>query len=166
VEIRRSRYGNAVLAARTYSSTGLSIPHWLAVLRIGLGLWWLESWRHKNKQAWFHRGSGIAWAQSVAEKHPWPAVKRGFDTIVAPRPKLMAYVVVFSELALGLGLTFGFLTPIAAVCSILLNLLYFTLMIKDWAEQGQNSMMILAAVVVLGTHAWQVWSLDHVLHIL
>jgi len=25
--------------------------HWLAVLRIGLGLGWLESFRHKNKQA-------------------------------------------------------------------------------------------------------------------
>ena len=34
-------------------------------------------------------------------------------------------------------------------------------MIHDWAEQGQNYMMILAAVVILGTHGWQVWSLDH-----
>jgi thiosulfate dehydrogenase [quinone] large subunit len=36
-------------------------------------------------------------------------------------------------------------------------------MIHDWAEQGQNSMMILIAVVVLGTHGWQSWSLDHAL---
>jgi thiosulfate dehydrogenase [quinone] large subunit len=34
-------------------------------------------------------------------------------------------------------------------------------MISDWAEQGQNFMMILAAVVVLGTHAWNTWSIDH-----
>ena len=60
----------------------------------------------------------------------------------------MAYVVVFAELALGLGLVLGFLTPIALVFSILLNLLYFVLMISDWAEQGQNLMMILAAAVV------------------
>nr|MBA3302966.1 DoxX family protein [Acidimicrobiia bacterium] len=33
---------------------------WLAVLRIGVGLWWLESWRHKDKTAWFRRGSGIS----------------------------------------------------------------------------------------------------------
>ena len=142
-------------------TTLLSGGHWLAVLRIGLGLWWVESFRHKNKAAWFERGSGIAWAQSVADKHRWEVVRQGFNRMVAPRPKPMAYVVVFSELAIGLGLVTGFLTPIAAVASILLNLVYLVLMIHDWAEQGQNLMMILIAVVVLGTHAWHWWSLGH-----
>jgi thiosulfate dehydrogenase [quinone] large subunit len=49
--------------------------------------------------------------------------------------------------------------------SILLNLLYFVLMIHDWAEQGQNSMMVLAGAVALGTHSWQTWSIDHLIHI-
>ena len=62
-------------------------------------------------------------------------------------------MVVFAELALGLGLALGFLTPIAAFAAIVLNLMYFILMISDWAEQGQNLMMILAEVVILGTHA-------------
>jgi thiosulfate dehydrogenase [quinone] large subunit len=88
-------------------------------------------------------------------------VKTGFEKVVAPRPKSMAYIVVFSELAIGLGLALGFLTPIAAFAGILLNIIYFVLMINDWAEQGQNLMMILATVVVLGTHAWQCWSIDH-----
>src|SRR3954449_7383224 len=79
----------------------LTGAQWLAVLRIGLGLWWLESWRHKDKNAWFHKGSGIAWAQSVADKHKWPFVRNGFNKVVKPRPKQMAYVVVFSELAIG-----------------------------------------------------------------
>jgi thiosulfate dehydrogenase [quinone] large subunit len=151
------RYGPAAV------TTALSGLHWLAVLRIGLGLWWVESFRHKNKQAWFEKGSGIAWAQSVADKHRWHLVRTGFRAVVTPRPKAMSYLVVFGELAIGLGLIFGFLTPVAAVASILLNLTYFVLMIHDWAEQGQNSMMILIAVVVLGTHAWQSWSLDHAL---
>ena len=77
----------------------------------------------------------------------------------------MTWVVLGSELSLGLGITFGFLTPIALFASILLNLLYFVLMIHDWAEQGQNSMMILAAAVALGTHCWQAWSIDHLIHI-
>jgi thiosulfate dehydrogenase [quinone] large subunit len=142
-------------------TTLLSGPHWLAVLRIGLGLWWAESFRHKNKAAWFERGSGIGWAQSVAEKHRWKFVQVGFAAVVTPRPKLMSYLVVFGELAIGLGLIFGFLTPIALFASLLLNILYLVLMIHDWAEQGQNSMMILIAVVCLGAHAWQAWSLDH-----
>jgi len=131
------------------------------VLRIGIGLWWLESWRHKNKEAWFDRGSGIGWAASVAEKHPWPVVNRMFQRVVAPRPKTMSYLVVFGELAIGLGLVAGVLTPIAAAAGLLLNLLYFVLMIKDWAEQGQNSMMALIEVVILGTHAWGTWGLGH-----
>ena len=145
----------------TSGTTWLTAAEWLAVLRIGLGLWWFESFRHKDKAAWFQRGAGISWGQSVAEKHKWPFVKQGFEVIVVPRPKVMAYVVVFGELAIGLGLIFGFLTPIAAVAGILLNLMYFVLMISDWAEQGQNLMMALISVVVLGTHAWNTWSIDH-----
>ncbi|MEU9136021.1 DoxX family protein [Streptomyces sp. NPDC048404] len=136
---------------------------WLAVLRIGLGLWWLESWRHKDKKGWFERGTGIAWAADIASKHRWNAVRSGFDTIVAPRPRTMAYVVVYAELALGLGLVAGLLTPVALVAGLLLNVLYFTLMIHDWAEQGQNAMMALVSAVGLFGMSWQTWSLDDAL---
>ncbi|MFE2534681.1 DoxX family protein [Streptomyces sp. NPDC059371] len=136
---------------------------WLAVLRIGLGLWWLESWRHKDKKGWFERGTGIAWAGEVAAKHRWNVVRSGFDTIVAPRPRTMAYVVVYAELALGLGLVAGLLTPVALVAGLLLNVFYFTLMIHDWAEQGQNAMMALVSAVGLFAMCWQTWSLDDAL---
>jgi thiosulfate dehydrogenase [quinone] large subunit len=145
-----------IAAVRT---TLLDVDQWLAVLRIGLGLWWLESWRHKNKEAWFARGSGIAWAKSVADEHRWRFVRTAFNRVVAPRPKVASYLVVFGELAIGLGLVLGVLTPVAAAAGLLLNVLYFVLMVHDWAEQGQNSMMALIALVVLGTHAWQTWSI-------
>ncbi|MFF4254241.1 DoxX family protein [Streptomyces sp. NPDC001663] len=141
-------------------SIWLSGAEWLAVLRIGLGLWWLESWRHKDRKAWFERGTGITWAASIAAKHRWNAVRSGFEVMVAPRPRTMAYVVVYAELAVGLGLIAGFLTPIALVGGLLLNVLYFTLMIHEVAEQGQNSMMALMSVVALFGMSWQVWSLD------
>ncbi|MCB5910811.1 DoxX family protein [Streptomyces pinistramenti] len=132
---------------------------WLAVLRIGLGLWWLESWRHKDKKEWF-TGGGVNWAVGIAEKHRWPVVSRGFAAVVKPRPKAMAYVVAYAELALGLGLIAGFLTPVALVAGLLLNLLYFVLMIHDWAEQGQNLMMGLISAVALFGVSWQSWSVD------
>ena len=144
-------------------SIWLSGAEWLAVLRIGLGLWWLESWRHKDRKAWFERGTGIAWAASIAAKHRWNAVRSGFEVMVAPRPRTMAYVVVYAELAVGLGLIAGFLTPIALVGGLLLNVLYFTLMIHEVAEQGQNSMMALMSVVALFGMSWQTWSLDSAL---
>ena len=135
---------------------------WLAVLRIGLGLWWLESWRHKDKKTWF-QGGGIRWAADIAAKHRWQAVRSGFAATVTPRPRLMAYVVAYAELALGLGLILGFLTPVALVGGLLLNALYFVLMIHDWAEQGQNSMMGLMSVVGLFGMSWQSWSVDSAL---
>ncbi|MEU9334001.1 DoxX family protein [Streptomyces sp. NPDC048290] len=137
----------------------LSGAEWLAVLRIGLGLWWLESWRHKDRKTWCE-GSGIAWAAGIAAKHRWQPVRSGFTAVVAPRPKTMAYVVLYAELALGLGLILGFLTPVALVGGLLLSALYFVLMVHDWAEQGQNSMMALISVVALFGMSWQTWSVD------
>ncbi|MFI0785183.1 DoxX family protein [Streptomyces lydicus] len=137
----------------------LSGAEWCAVLRIGLGLWWLESWRHKDKKTWF-AGGGIAWAAGIADKHRWRVVRTGFDRLVKPRPRLMAYVVAYAELALGLGLVLGLLSPIALVAGAVLNLVYLALMIHDWAEQGQNLMMALISLAALGAMSWQSWSLD------
>lgn len=72
-------------------------------------------------------------------------------------------MVVYAELALGLGLVAGLLTPVALVAGLLLNVLYFTLMIHDWAEQGQNAMMALVSAVGLFGMSWQTWSLDDAL---
>lgn len=72
----------------------------------------------------------------------------------------MAYVVAYAELALGLGLVLGFLTPVALVAGLLLNLIYLVLMIHDWAEQGQNLMMVLISAVGLFALCWQSWSVD------
>ncbi|MFH8729780.1 DoxX family protein [Streptomyces termitum] len=132
---------------------------WTAVLRIGLGLWWLESWRHKDKKDWF-AGGGIRWAAGVAAEHRWDVVRRGFDLVVKPRPRLMAHLVAHAELALGLGLVLGFLTPIALLAGLVLNLIYLVLMIHDWGEQGQNLMMALISAVGFFTLSWQTWSLD------
>ncbi|MFD3885029.1 DoxX family protein [Streptomyces microflavus] len=140
----------------------LGDAEWFAVLRIGLGLWWLESWRHKDKKDWA-AGGGISWAADVAAEHRWPVVRRGFDVVVKPRPRSMAYLVAYAELAIGLGLIVGFLTPIALVGGLLLNLIYLVLMIHDWGEQGQNLMMALISATGLFAMSWQAWSLDNVL---
>ncbi|MFD5736415.1 DoxX family membrane protein [Streptomyces sioyaensis] len=140
----------------------LSGAEWFAVLRIGLGLWWLESWRHKDKKSWF-AGGGITWAAGIAAAHRWPAVRTSFDRLVKPHPRLMAYLVAYAELALGLGLIVGFLTPIALVAGAVLNLIYLVLMIHDWAEQGQNLMMGLISVTGLLGVSWQSWSVDSAL---
>ena len=45
---------------------------------------------------------------------------------------------LYGELAIGLGLVAGFLTPVAAVAGLILNLSYFVLGIHDWAERGRT----------------------------
>jgi thiosulfate dehydrogenase [quinone] large subunit len=137
---------------------------WIAVLRIGLGLWWLESWRHKDKKDWF-AGGGIRWAAGVAAEHRWGFVRQGFDVVVKPRPRLMSYLVAYAELTLGLGLILGFLTPVALVAGLALNLIYLVLMIHDWGEQGQNLMMALISAVAFFGIGWQTWSLDSALRL-
>lgn len=139
---------------------GIDAVEWFAVLRIGLGAWWLESVRHKNLEAWIQRNAGINWAASVAEQHRWGFVRSAFDRTVKPHPKLFTWIVLLSEASIGVGVAFGFLTPIALAGSIALNLVYLLLMIHEFAEQGQNGMMIVMAGVCLGAQAWQEWSLD------
>jgi thiosulfate dehydrogenase [quinone] large subunit len=59
----------------------------------------------------------------------------------------------------------GLLTPVALVASIVLNGIYLVLMINDFAEQGQNLMMIAAGIVAFGGESWHTWSLDAVLNL-
>lgn len=80
--------------------------------------------------------------------------------MVKPRPRLFTWIVLLSEFSIGVGVAFGFLTPIALAASIALNLTYFLLMIHEFAEQGQNGMMIVMAAVCLGAQSWQEWSID------
>ncbi|MBI2169664.1 MAG: DoxX family protein [Actinobacteria bacterium] len=139
---------------------GLDAVEWFAVLRIGLGLWWLESVRHKNLEAWLKRNAGINWAASVAEGHRWAWVGKSFESTVKPHPKLFTWIVLLAEFALGVGITFGVLTPVALAGGIVLNLIYLLLMIHEFSEQGQNGMMIVMGAVCLGAQAWQKWSVD------
>lgn len=91
-----------------------------AVLHIGLGLWSAGELAPPGQEDWF-AGGGITWAASIAARHRWPVVRQGFNHIVKPHPRLMAYLVAYAEMALGLGLIVGFLSPIALVGGTVLS---------------------------------------------
>ena len=141
----------------------LTTAQWLAVLRAGIGLWWLESVRHKNLRSWWVTGGGVGWGAEQVAKHPWAALRPLAGPIGRHRRRL-GPVVWLAELAVGLGLTLGFLTPVAAAGGILLNLTYLVLF--GWTsdgELGQNWTMLVGEAVVLGTWAGQTWSIDSLL---
>jgi len=150
----------------------LSTEEWLAFLRIALGLWWLKSFFHKPLKK-FVSGQMADWTIALAENHPSRTYGNLVKAVVEPTRGWFAYLILGAELAIGLGLTFGFLTPVAALAAIFLNVNYLLLAgVKPndptvnacyQCEQGQNLMMIAAEIVIFATFAGSTWSLDSLL---
>ncbi len=147
----------------------LTIEHWLAFLRIGVGLWWIKSVFHKEYPKFVRTGM-MSWTNTLLDNHPSPAVAGVIRRIINFQPAVFPYLIVIGELAVGIGLTFGLLTPIAALVALLLNVNYLVVAgvkPRDFSvnncfrvEQGQNWVMIIAEIVIFATGAWSVWSLD------
>ncbi len=151
----------------------LTVEQWMAFLRIAVGLWWLESVRHKPLRK-FVSGGMVNWVSDLADNHPVPAYGALIKRTVVPAASWFPYLNLAGELAVGIGLVFGIFTPLAISVAIFLNLNYLALAgvrpTKDinvnrcyQCEQGQNLMMIASEIVIFFTGAWAVWSLDSVL---
>ncbi len=152
----------------------LSVNQWLAILRIGIGLWWLKSFLHKPHRQ-FVSGQMANWTLALADNHPVPAYGRLIRATVEPNTSWFPYLVLLGELAVAIGMILGFLTPITLLVAIFLNLNYLALAgvrPKDinvnkayQCEQGQNWNMIVAQVVlfVLVAASGCTWSLDSAL---
>ncbi len=151
----------------------LTVEQWMAFLRIAVGLWWLESFRHKPLRK-FVSGQMVNWVSDLADNHPVPAYGALIKRTVVPAASWFPYLNLAGELAVGIGLVFGIFTPLAVLVGIFLNLNYLALAgvrpTKDinvnrcyQCEQGQNLMMIASELVIFATGAWAVWSLDSLL---
>lgn len=150
----------------------LTVEQWLAILRIGIGLWWLKSFLHKPHRK-FVSGQMVNWTLALADNHPVPAYGSFIKAIVAPNASWFPYLILVGEAAVAIGLILGFLTPISLIVALLLNLNYISLAgirPKDinvnkayQCEQGQNYTMIVTEVTLLATVSWATWSLDSLL---
>lgn len=152
----------------------LTVEQWLAILRIGIGLWWLKSFLHKPLRK-FVESQMVDWTLDLADNHPSPTFGRLIKRLVWPNRSWFPYLVLAGELAVAIGLIFGFLTPIALLVAVFLNLNYIALAgvrPKEKSvnpcyqcEQGQNYTMIIAEVVLFFTAAGCTWSIDHLVGI-
>lgn len=153
-------------------SDAMGFTQWAAILRIGIGLWWLKSVFHKNLRN-FLNGGMVNWTTELAASHPWTGYGNAIIRLVTSNASWFPYLFLLGELAVGVGLTFGFLTPISAIVAIFLNLNYILLAgvkLKNpdlnpcfRVEQGQNWTMIVAEFVIFAMGAGSVWSLDSLL---
>ena len=152
----------------------LTIAKWLAILRIGIGLWWLKSFFHKPLRK-FVDGQMVEWTLALADNHPVPAYGRLIRRMIEPNRTWFPYLILLGELAVAIGMILGFLTPLALIVAVFLNLNYISLAgvrPKDISvnpayqcEQGQNYNMLIAEVVLFFTAAGCTWSLDSLLGI-
>jgi thiosulfate dehydrogenase [quinone] large subunit len=104
----------------------LTVSQWLAILRIGIGLWWLKSFFHKPLRK-FVDGQMVDWTLALADNHPIPAYGRLIRKMVEPNRSWFPYLVLLGELSVAIGLILGLLTPIALLVAIFLNLNYISL---------------------------------------
>lgn len=142
---------------------------WFA-LRVGLGLEWLEAGWHKvTDPAWMSTGDAILgfWQRAAATPAAPAKSPVTYDMYRAFLQMLIdsgshpwfAKLIVFGELAIGLGLILGCLTGIAAFFAALLNLSF----LLAGTTSTNPFMLILALGLLL---SWQVagyWGIDRYL---
>jgi thiosulfate dehydrogenase [quinone] large subunit len=128
---------------------------WLAV-RVWIGIMWIQAgWAKifgsENASFLHNNGAGVAGFAShgVPAYSWWGSFLHSF---VVPNAGWIAVMVAFGELAIGLGLAFGFLTRTAAVASLLL---LFTYVMSGTASVC--AFYALCAIIVLATWRTSSW---------
>ncbi len=128
---------------------------WLAV-RVWVGIMWIQAGWAKifgaENGAFLHNnGSGVAGfaAHGVPAYSWWGSFLHSF---VVPNAGWIAVLVAFGELAIGLGLAFGFLTRTSAIASLLL---LFTYVMSGTASVC--AFYALCALIVLATWRTSSW---------
>lgn len=114
-------------AWRWLQRSKLSALVWTA-MRIWLGVMWIQAgvakiWGAESAGFMHNGGSGVAGfaTHGVAAYSWWASFLHGF---VVPNAGWIGVVVAISELAIGIGLAIGFLTPLAAAGSLVLLFTY------------------------------------------
>jgi thiosulfate dehydrogenase [quinone] large subunit len=128
---------------------------WLAV-RVWVGIMWIQAgvskvWGAENPAFLHNNGAGVAGfaGHGVAAYSWWGSFLHSF---VVPNASWIAVIVAFGELAIGLGLAFGFLTRIAAIASLAL---LFTYIMSGTASVC--GFYALCAIIVLATWRTSTW---------
>jgi uncharacterized membrane protein YphA (DoxX/SURF4 family) len=155
----------------------MSAPEaWLALLRVVAGAWFLKAvwtklaWElawgvlpyptvsarfigfHPKRVAEFAAGNPIGWYKDFLEQ------------TVLPNAALFATLQVWGEVAVGIGLTLGFLTRLTALIGLYLAANFG--LASQWMSFGQQGFHLLLAtsmVIFFGAGAGRAWGLDGLL---
>ena len=145
---------------------------WLAMLRIVVGLWFLKGIVTKLSVA-FVGGvlplpiASDRWIATMpklltryAAENPFPFYKQFLEQTVIPNP-LFAHLTAYGETIVGLGLTFGFLTVLAAATGLFVVTLYgLAVQHMTPGQQGFHLLLFACMLTFLGARAGRRWGLD------
>jgi uncharacterized membrane protein YphA (DoxX/SURF4 family) len=136
-----------------------------AAARIGLGLYWLYEQHWKLPPDFgLHQPKGLMFAFQNSIQHPTVAIYQTFlQQVVVPHFHLFGWLVFLGETVIGLLLTLGLFTKLAALLGTLeaVNLLISQ---GNTPEGPAIYVAILAAnLFVLVTAGNRIWSLDRLL---
>jgi uncharacterized membrane protein YphA (DoxX/SURF4 family) len=139
------------------------LNRWLAVVRVATGAVFVH-------MATGHLFGGVATADGFqkmvggfAKGDPLQAYTNVMVPIVLGAPGFFGPLFVFGMLAAGLGLVFGFLTPIALIGAIWLSLNNLLMGFgAGGVHHSINTLMLVLEIGFLWTGAWRPYSLDSV----
>ena len=150
-----------------------SPERWLAVLRVAVGLWFLKALFTKlsvtlawgflpvptASDRWLHVMPTLV--AKYAEGNPVGFFRDFLESVVIPHSAVFAQLTAFGEVAVGLGLTFGFLSTLAAALGLFLVLNYgLAVQWQSSGQQGFHYLLISCMVVFLATRPGRFWGLD------
>jgi uncharacterized membrane protein YphA (DoxX/SURF4 family) len=149
---------------------------WLALLRVVAGAWFL-------KAVWTKLAFGLAWGvlpyptvsarfigfhpKRVAEfasGNPIGWYKDFLEQTVLSNAALFATLQVWGEVAVGIGLTLGFLTRLTALVGLYLAVNFG--LASQWmsfGQQGFHLLLVTSMVIFIGAGAGRAWGLDALL---
>lgn len=144
---------------------------WLAVLRIVVGLWFVKSIWSK----WVLLGGVVPipvasprWVESMSnivagyvEGHPLPWYAEFLEKTVLPNAEVFANLTAIGEVAIGLGLLFGFLTGLASMIGLLMMSAYVLGGVGlPLPRQGHRLLVWVTMLIFLFARAGRAWGID------
>ena len=96
-----------------------------------------------------------------ASANPLPFYKQFLEGVVLPHATLFAHLTAWGEAAVGVGLTLGLLTPIAALVGLFLVMSYG--LATQWMSPEQRGFHLVLGAAMLAfllAQAGQTWGLD------
>jgi len=135
---------------------------WIALLRITLGgVWLFEAYPQvTNNSLYLSQGFGSA-VRDMAGGCPWGLYRQFLESVVLTHQPVFAYLTLVANLAVGISLLLGMLTPYGAVGGLFLNANYA--IASGWMDRSNyalNGLMFVAAIVVLALAGGQAGGVD------